>query len=269
MLGSTAGPPHSPPPSTPGWMIVPMVFGASKGLVVLYSLNVLSAAACGRRRAPGGASVGGARIFQTPGLFLGCVSDSVAQAGPVGLARKPDLQRAGVVNHGRRKHRIMLPAFGYTTNAHVRKRAGRSRPCAESMRALMRAVSVSQSASTRSRKKATLEVRRELAGRYPSCDRFSGAKGETDRGAHRVRRAPRSTFRDRTLFGVGRGTTSSSLPSPYSPLSWERASSRPPFLAPPFSPRPFGGPHFSWPLSWGPPFSRPPFSALSFSLRLS
>lgn len=52
-----AGPPHSPPPSTPGWMIVPLVFGASKGLVVLYSLNVLSAA------------VGGARIFQTPVPF--------------------------------------------------------------------------------------------------------------------------------------------------------------------------------------------------------
>ena len=202
-------------------------------------------------------------------LFLGCVSDSVAQAGRVGLACNPDLQRAGVVNHGRRKHRIMIPAFGYTTNAHVRKRAGRSRPCAESMRAFMRAVSVSRSASTRSRKKATLEVRRELAGRDPSCDRFGGAEGETDRGAHRVRRAPRSTFRDRTLFGVGRGTTSSSLPSPYSPLSWRRASSRPPFLAPPFSPRPFGEPHFSWPLSWGPPFSRPPFSALSFSLRFS
>src|SRR5689334_17490913 len=46
VVGSNAGPPHSPPPSTPGKMIVPCRLGGSYMPEVLYSRNILSAAAC-------------------------------------------------------------------------------------------------------------------------------------------------------------------------------------------------------------------------------
>src|SRR5262247_509479 len=73
--GSNAGPPLSPPPSTPEKMIVPVVFGGSYIPLVLNFRNVSSALACasGVRRV----NISSVRFWRTNGGGLvgnGCVS---------------------------------------------------------------------------------------------------------------------------------------------------------------------------------------------------